>query len=214
MRSGPVYGFDLDMTLVDSRPGIAAALRRMAQERDHPIDVRRAVDRIGPPIDVVLAEQLPVDAVPDAVSSFRRHLAELLNDPAAAPAPPLPGAAEALAAVQDRGGSVLVVTAKPEHLAAATMTAAGLPVDRIQGARFGTAKIPALVEAAAAVYVGDQPSDMRAALAADVLPIAVRTGGVAPSELTAAGAAHVLEDLTGLSDLLALIVLPVRERRR
>ncbi|NUV50253.1 HAD family hydrolase, partial [Streptomyces sp. CAI-78] len=48
--AGPVVGFDLDMTLIDSRPGIGAAYRVLAAETGVPIDVDLVVSRLGPPL--------------------------------------------------------------------------------------------------------------------------------------------------------------------
>ena len=48
-----VVGFDLDMTLVDTRPGIAAVLDALAAETGVEIDRTAAVGRLGPPLDDV-----------------------------------------------------------------------------------------------------------------------------------------------------------------
>ena len=38
-----VVGFDLDMTLIDSRPGIAATYRALSEETGVPVDIDAAV---------------------------------------------------------------------------------------------------------------------------------------------------------------------------
>ncbi len=46
-----VVGFDLDMTLVDSRPGIAATLRALSAETGVFIDAELVVSRLGPTLE-------------------------------------------------------------------------------------------------------------------------------------------------------------------
>ena len=58
-----VVGFDLDMTLIDSRPGIAVALDALSAETGVPIDSAAAVSRLGPPLDEELAYWFPAEQV-------------------------------------------------------------------------------------------------------------------------------------------------------
>jgi len=103
-----VVGFDLDMTLVDSRPGIAATYRRLAALTGVEIDAELAVSRLGPPLEHEIARWYPAAEVPAAVA---RDCA-LYPGQAVRPSPALPGAAEAFAGVRAAGGRVLVLTAK------------------------------------------------------------------------------------------------------
>src|SRR5439155_10536489 len=64
-------GFDLDMTLVDSRPGIAAAFRRLSALTGVPIDADLAVTRLGPPLEHEIAYWYPAAEVPAAVARYR-----------------------------------------------------------------------------------------------------------------------------------------------
>lgn len=49
MTSSPLtVGFDLDMTLIDSRPGIKAAYEALVAETGTPIDTDLVVSRLGP----------------------------------------------------------------------------------------------------------------------------------------------------------------------
>ena len=43
-------GFDLDMTLIDSRPGIRAAYQALTAETGVLVDADLAVSRLGPPL--------------------------------------------------------------------------------------------------------------------------------------------------------------------
>src|SRR3954471_12663110 len=101
-------GFDLDMTLIDSRPGVHAVMTELARETGAYIDANAVVSRLGPPLDEELANWFPAEAIPAVADRYR----ELYPDFAIKPTPALPGAAESYAAVRAAGGRVMVVTAK------------------------------------------------------------------------------------------------------
>ncbi|GAA2192410.1 HAD family hydrolase [Micromonospora lupini] len=186
-------GFDLDMTLVDSRPGIAAAYRALTARTGVPVDAEVAVSRLGPPLRTEIAHWFPPEQVESAVRVYR----ELYPAYAITPTLPLPGAREALDAVRTRGGRVLVVTSKIGRLARLHLEHLGLTVDELAGDLFAEQKATALREHGATHYVGDHVADMVAAAAAGVPGIAVATGPCSSDELRAAGAKVVLDDLTG-----------------
>ncbi|MEV2236670.1 HAD family hydrolase [Micromonospora sp. NPDC049891] len=201
-------GFDLDMTLVDSRPGIAATYRALTERTGVPVDADAAVSRLGPPLRTEIARWFPPDQVEAAVAVYR----ELYPAYAITPTVPLPGAVAALAAVRDRGGRVLVVTSKIGRLARLHLDHLGLAVDELAGDLFAEEKATALRAHGATHYVGDHVADMVAAGAAGVPGIAVATGPCTADELRAAGAAVVLADLTGFPAALdGMIRLALRQ---
>src|SRR5262249_42523344 len=148
-------GFDLDMTLVDSRPGIAATYRELSARTGVPIDADLAVTRLGPPLEEELARWYPAEQVPTMVARYRA----LYSDHAGAPSPALAGAAEALAAVRAAGGRVLVITAKIAHLAERHLAHLGLVADRVAGLAWADGKAAVLREEGAMAYVGDHVAD-------------------------------------------------------
>ncbi|MET8364207.1 HAD family hydrolase [Micromonospora sp. NPDC005194] len=186
-------GFDLDMTLVDSRPGIAAAYRALTARTGVLVDADLAVSRLGPPLRTEIAHWFPPEQVESAVQAYR----ELYPAYAITPTVPLPGAREAIDAIRARGGRVLVVTSKIGRLARLHLDHLGLVVDELAGDLFAEQKATALREHGATHYVGDHVADMVAAGVAGVPGIAVATGPCSPDELRAAGASVVLDDLTG-----------------
>jgi phosphoglycolate phosphatase len=192
-------GFDLDMTLVDSRPGIAATYRALVARTGVYVDVDAAVGRLGPPLEQELARWYPAQRVPEAVSEYRALYPEHAIEPCVA----LPGAAEAVAAVHERGGRVLVVTAKRADLARLHIEHLGLPVDEVAGLAWAEGKAGALRSAGAVGYVGDHVGDMAAARVAGIPGVAVATGPCTPEELLAAGASVVLADLREFPPWLA-----------
>ncbi|MFG1867433.1 HAD family hydrolase [Micromonospora arborensis] len=184
-------GFDLDMTLVDSRPGIAATYRALTARTGVPVDAELAVSRLGPPLRTEIAHWFPPEQVESAVRVFR----ELYSAYAITPTVPLPGAREAIDAIRARGGRVLVVTSKIGRLAQLHLDHLGLTVDELAGDLFAEQKATALREHDATHYVGDHVADMVAAATAGVPGIGVATGPCSPDELRAAGADVVLDDL-------------------
>jgi phosphoglycolate phosphatase len=186
-------GFDLDMTLVDSRPGIADTYRALTARTGVHVDAEAAVSRLGPPLRTEIARWFPSEQVDAAVRTYR----ELYPAYAITPTVPLPGAREAIDATRERGGRVLVVTSKLGRLARLHLDHLGLVVDEVAGDLFAEEKATALRRHGATHYVGDHVADMVAAQAAGVPGIAVTTGPCSADELRAAGADVVLDDLTG-----------------
>ncbi|MFI5835523.1 HAD family hydrolase [Micromonospora sp. NPDC051300] len=186
-----MVGFDLDMTLVDSRPGIAAAYRALTERTGVPVDADLAVSRLGPPLRTELAHWFPPERIEEAVTLYR----ELYPAYAITPTVPMPGAEAAVRAVHERGGRVMVVTSKIGRLAKLHLDHLGLAVDELAGDLFAEEKATALREHGATLYVGDHVADMAAARAAGIPGVGVATGPCPVAELSAAGASLVLNDL-------------------
>ncbi|WP_305071781.1 HAD family hydrolase [Microtetraspora niveoalba] len=185
-------GFDLDLTLADTRAAIAAVYEAMLPRLAYPIDVDVVVSRLGPPLEVELAHWMPEEEVPAAVALYRE-----LYPAIALPATGImPGAREALAAVRDAGGRIIVVTGKNALHARHTVEALGFEVDEIVGSVFGADKGQALASFGAGAYVGDHVADIEAARAGGATSVAVATGSFTADQLIDHGADVVLEDLT------------------
>jgi uncharacterized protein len=196
-----VVGFDLDMTLVDSRPCVVAVAEVLAAEEGVPIDGHLWASRLGPPLEQELAHWVPateVDRVADRYRSLMRELGVARTEL-------LPGAREAVHAVRSAGGRVVVVTAKQQVLAEQTMGLFGIEVDDVVGWAWREAKGVALKERGAHVYVGDHPHDVDGARLAGAVSVGVRTGGSEPTE-----ADVLLDDLTSFPDWLDAWVLQQR----
>ncbi|MFJ1732432.1 HAD family hydrolase [Streptomyces sp. NPDC088254] len=192
-------GFDLDMTLIDSRPGIHACYTALSERTGRPVDADLVVTRLGPPLADELVNWFPADEV-DAVGDLYR---EIYPTVAIAPTLALPGAREAIAAVRAAGGKAVVVTAKYEPNAELHLAHLGIEPDALVGDLWAEGKAAALREHGADVYVGDHVGDVRGARAAGALSVAVATGPCDVRELTDAGADVVLGDLTEFPAWLA-----------
>jgi phosphoglycolate phosphatase len=184
-------GFDLDMTLIDSRPGIKAAYDLLAAETGVRIDTDLVVTRLGPPVEQELAHWFPADRISEVADRYRALYAEHgIADCVA-----LPGAAEALSAVHGLGGRTIVVTGKHEPNARRNVAALNLAVDEVYGDVFGPGKGEVLLAQNATVFVGDHLGDILGAKAGGAYALAVATGPYDADALRAAGADEALKDL-------------------
>ncbi|WP_035846461.1 HAD family hydrolase [Kitasatospora azatica] len=197
--SALTIGFDLDMTLLDTRPGIRATHLALSEETGTYIDADLVVTRLGPPLTQELANWFPADQVEAAADRYR----VLYRDHAFEPTVPLPGALDSVAAVRAAGGRVAVITGKYGPNARLHLEHAGIAYDALVGDLWAETKGVALRELGAAVYVGDHLGDIVGALAAGAVAVGVTTGPYGAAELTEAGAHVVLADLTEFPAWLA-----------
>ncbi|GAA3061013.1 HAD family hydrolase [Streptomyces glomeratus] len=185
-------GFDLDMTLIDSRPGIHACYQALSARTGTYIDADLAITRLGPPLVDELVNWFPAERV-DAMADLYREMYATI---AIAATPALPGAREAIQAVRAAGGRAIVVTAKYEPNAKLHLEHLGMEPDAVIGDLWAERKAEALLEHGADVYVGDHVGDIRGARTAEAFSVAVATGPCPAEELRAAGADVVLAGLT------------------
>lgn len=185
-------GFDLDMTLIDPRPGMAEVIGRLAQETGLRLDADRFAQNLGPPLHLALrAAGAPQECVAAMVPRFRELYPGVVIPQTIA----LPGAVQALHAVRAAGGRTVVVTGKYLPNAVLHLRALGFDVDAVAGELWAAQKAAALVEHGAGVYVGDHLGDIHGARAAGALSVCVPSGPCTRQELLDAGADVVLADL-------------------
>src|SRR4051812_13414273 len=123
-----VVGFDLDMTLIDSRRSVRAALERLAADTGRPIDIDDVVEHLGPPLEVALSPWFARDEIEAACWRYRDFAGATLGL-----TDPMPGAVEAVRAVRrpppggpPRRGQAIVVTAKFEPHAKESLDVVGI----------------------------------------------------------------------------------------
>ena len=187
-----MVGFDLDMTLIDPRPGVVATFAALSAATGVAVDGPLVASRLGPPLEVELAHWFPAEAVPAAADLYR----DLYPEHAMPLTTALPGAVEAVALVRASGARALVVTAKQHALAVASLAHVGIVADEVVGWRWGPAKGETLREHGATAYVGDHVADVDGARAASAVAVAVASGPCSVEELRAYGADVVLASLT------------------
>jgi phosphoglycolate phosphatase len=194
----PVVGFDLDLTLVDTRHATGYALGVVNQELGERIDVDAFLAQLGLPIRDELRRWVARDRIDAAVARFRsafigdglRYLR------------PTSAAQAVLDAIANRGGRAVVITSRRPEIAAAALHAVGLVATAVVGGLTGEGKAPAMVEHGITCYVGDHPLDMAGARAARVPGVAVLTGNHNEAQLRRAGATLVVDSLAELLPLL------------
>ena len=191
--SGPTVGFDLDLTLIDARPGIVRMFDLLNDEYGLSIDGKHFAANLGPPLPDVLRDYgYDPPLVDSLVARFRELypsvVIELTNS--------MPGAEAALDAVREVSGRNLVVTGKYEPNAALHLKALEWSVDHLSGDVFAADKGTVLREEGASIYVGDHLGDVLGAKAAGATAVGVATGPFDAAALHEAGADVVLHDLT------------------
>src|SRR5271165_3806210 len=156
--AGPV-GFDLDLTLINSRPAIMASWSAVADELGVRIDLDEVDTRMGIKLEEEVSYWFPADSQQSAADSYRRHYVRL----APTMTLPLPGAAEALSAVRLAGERAVIITAKHPVSVTPSLAAVALVADEVFAYVHGPEKAAVLASIGAAAYVGDTPADMAAA---------------------------------------------------
>lgn len=207
---------DLDGTLVDSFPGIAAALRQACESVGVAPVVPITRSLVGPPLDELL--RTVAGAVDDAVlDRLRERFVASYDGGACRLAVPFAGVAEMLATVRSRGHTLALATNKRlaptrEILDSLSWRQLFVAIETVDS-RPGTKrdKTAMLVDirrespgAAAVVYLGDTAEDVRAAAEAG-MPCILATWGY---DATGAGAAAATmaatpRDITPLLEAVA-----------
>lgn len=191
-------GFDLDMTLIDSRPGVKAVYDQIVAESSVPIDTDLVVSRLGPPLEWELAQWMPEKDVPHWADRYRELYPSIALDLIAL----LPGAHAAVEAARSRGRTILI-TAKNGPSAQLHVDRLGLGIDEVFGRAWREGKADVLRAENASMYIGDHVHDVEAARSSGAFGVAVATGPCSADDLAAAGADHVLTTLEDFPDWLA-----------
>lgn len=206
---------DLDGTLADSRPGIAASMRFMLAQMGHDPDAAGDVTwAVGPPIAVSIGQLLAQYGDPRVQEGLRIYRARYsdvgLYD--CAPFPGIPAMLEALAAT---GRPLCLATSKRRDFAERVIDHLGFRdhIPTIYGALPGGGlddKADMLRELlriegydpAGTVMVGDRLHDVEAAKANGLASIGVLWGYGGQAELEAAGAGRLAASPAALAAML------------
>lgn len=207
---------DLDGTLVDTVPIRITAWLRTFAEAGLPADAMHVGSLIGSD-GKWLTEQVAARGSrvlsPAELEAVDRRAGEIYSELNTAPAP-LPGVKAFLAALEAAGLPWAIATSSRPAQVGVSIRALGLPSPPVvvDGLAVARAKPePDLLLAAAAALavdpprcwcVGDATWDIRAAIAAGMVPIGVSTGSATPDQLRARGAVRVVESLDQLIEEL------------
>jgi len=187
---GPV-GFDLDLTLIDSRLAIMRSWQAVSAETGVAIDLAEVDKRMGIKLEDETAFWFPPDEQEAAADCYRRHYVVLAPELTTL----LAGATLAVAAVRAAGERAVIITAKHQVSVQPSLAAVRLEADEVFTHVHGPEKSAVLLRVGAAVYVGDSPPDMAAARQAGVAAVGVTTGSFPAAELRQAGADVTLASL-------------------
>lgn len=190
--------FDMDGTLVDSTPAVFRSWIQWAQEEG--LDPRQLAGQHGVPARGIIARLLPADRVEESVARI-----EAIEIADTADLAVLPGAAEALGALDGTGRSA-IVTSCTARLAAVRIEATALPAPAVvvtaSDVVHGKPAPDPFLEAATrlgvdpreCLVVEDAPSGLEAARAAGCATLAVTTT-TAAADLVAGAVVGTLADV-------------------
>lgn len=202
--------FDLDGTLTYSHPGIYASIRYALSRLGYPEPDEKSLRKcVGPPLTYAFSEifGLPEERVPLAVAAYRERYSAAgwrENEP-------VPGAAEALKTLSERGYRLAMATSKPEIFARRISDEFGFTpwLETLAGS--GTdgsfpRKEDVIREAlrrlnappAEALMVGDRMHDAEGASACGVDFAGLEGGYAEPGELAARPHVGLFADFRGL----------------
>jgi phosphoglycolate phosphatase len=224
MRMPKAILFDLDGTLVDSAPDIAAAVNELlAASHLPPLSVERVTAMIGGGVRKLVERAFAASGAPllgaaldraerDMAPIYLRHLTRLTRL--------LPGAREAIVHFHGARIPMAVATNKPQVAARTILLHFGLfeRLGALVGGDAVAAKKPAPdalllalerlgVDPQDALMVGDSISDVRAARAAG-MPVALIRGGYSPTPVEELGADLVCDSLFDLPAALSRLPAP------
>lgn len=207
--------FDLDGTLVDSVPDLAAAVNALLGERGRPPLAQEAVKRmIGDGMPALLARALAAAGDPSESAAVLPRFLALYEANATRLSRPYPAVPETLAELRRRGYRTAVCTNKPQRATLVVLRGLGLlPLfDGIAGGDRFAVKKPApghltglIAElggaADRAAMIGDNENDAAAAHAARV-PLVLMRYGYARADPQTLGAAALLDEFADLPQTL------------
>ncbi|MCA9299054.1 MAG: HAD hydrolase-like protein [Phycisphaerales bacterium] len=193
--------FDLDGTLVDSLPGIEAAMARTLDGIERPVIVAPGPWMVGPTLPDVFRTIYGLDpSDPHAESYAATYRAHYLED-GVYRSEPYPGVPAMLEALRDAGARMRVVTAKHEPVAIELLRHRRL-LDLFDGVHGDGRKAEVLrglaSEHEAVMMVGDRASDIQSGRTAEVGTCAV-TWGYEPGDLRESSPDLVCHDVEAMA---------------
>ncbi|MBL8955190.1 MAG: HAD family hydrolase [Myxococcaceae bacterium] len=206
--------FDLDGTLLDSIGDIGGAMNDTLLARGWPVHPLAAyLGFVGEGVEQLARKAAPAGVdIASVVDQYRARYAQRMEQETK----PYAGIAELLDGLHARGVSMAVLSNKRDDFTVELVKRqlSKWPFAGVRGERHGVPRKPdpmAALELAAVLklepaevaFVGDTPIDVKTALAAGMLPVAVAWGFRTRQELTDAGARHVV---SRPDELLSLLV--------
>lgn len=222
--------WDVDQTLVSIKGGVSRSLYELAFEKVTGRTLGELAGMAGRTEQAIMVETLRLNGIDEPEALFGDFYAALtaaaeeLEGRMREVGVVLPGAREAIASCAGRRAVQSAVTGNLRPIAITKLAALGLGdgldfevggygddgsdrADLVRRARKrASEKYGHAFEGKRTVVIGDTPHDVRGALDADALAVAVASGRSSADELRAAGADIVLASLTDFTDRCAEVL--------
>jgi HAD superfamily hydrolase (TIGR01509 family) len=204
--------FDLDGTLVDSLPTIAAAMSAAGALHGHHATPEEIVPRVGAPMEILAAEMFGV--TPEVAEAINQDYLRLYHADFLPQTPPHEGATALIEALRSAGVTLGIVTNKRLEGAERMLALQGWNslFDVVHGRDSSVPKPDARAALAAlevldarpqeAAFVGDTEFDMNCGRDAGLAMVIGITGVRDADALRAEGATHVVDRLDQVTPLL------------
>ncbi|HVH74641.1 MAG TPA: phosphoglycolate phosphatase [Stellaceae bacterium] len=214
--AGFLLVFDLDGTLVDSVPDLAAALNEVLRERERPpLSAAEVTRMVGDGVPALVARALAARNIEEAeLARLLPRFLEIYEANAARLTRPYPGVRDTLAELRRAGYATAIATNKPQRASEAVLEELALAqfFDAVAGGdRFPVRKpdpghllgLLALLggRVGRAAMIGDNENDAAAARGAR-LPVVLMRYGYARVDPATLGADALLDDFADLPETL------------
>ncbi|WP_157019708.1 phosphoglycolate phosphatase [Mesorhizobium xinjiangense] len=210
--------FDLDGTLIDSVPDLAASVNILLAENGFaPLSLDEVKSMVGHGLPKLVERAFAARGLrpgPDELAAQCDRMVSIYDDHLTVLTTPMSGAGEVLERLHGRGMRLAVVTNKPQRAAETILERLGLArfIETVVGGTDGMPKKPApdMVLAAmktcratpeSTVLVGDSAADVQSAHAAGIAAIVVE-GGYTKGPAADLGADRLIASLNELDEVL------------
>jgi phosphoglycolate phosphatase len=171
IKSERIIGFDFDQTLADSAAGIENCLQQTCLTYGAEVEksVLEKLARSGLKLEAMLQGIIPKESLSRARDTFMEAYPEL----GISGTSPMPGAIQLIQRLRTAGHKLVMISAKSSRNLELSMKHLKFEFDEVYGDASGDKKTECILKSNTEIYIGDQESDVVAAVNAGIVAILV-----------------------------------------